>query len=85
MANKTAYTIPTLCEVFFNFDMTEDTTVEYEEATKQFDTALNAACKDFREKDEIDSAATFRALEAQALGFAQGVAFALSLPRGSKV
>lgn len=83
MANETAFTLTTLREIFFRFDFTEDTTAEYDKASEALDVAIKAVCKDFDTRDEIDRAATEKAIESQALGFEQGVAFAMSMLSGS--
>ena len=76
---KAAHKLPTLRDVFDNSDLTECTTEEYDKLTKELDIAIKAVCKTFEEFNNIDVLATGKAVEAQALGFEQGVAFALSI------
>ncbi len=83
MANEnltsTAFKLPTLREIFYNSELTEFSTKEYDRLDKRLTAAVKAVCKTFEELDSIDSAATAKAVEAQAIGFEQGVAFALSI------
>ncbi len=83
MANKTttstADELPTLREIFYNSDLTEYTTAKFDKADKKFTALLKAVCKTFEEFDGIDTAATEKVVEAQALGFEQGFAYALSI------
>ncbi len=82
-ANKTltstAVELPTLREIFYNSDLTEYTTAEFDKLDKELAAAIKAVCKTFKEYDAIDTAATGKAIEAQAIGFEQGFAYALSI------
>lgn len=70
---------PSIRDIFFQSDFSSRTTSEYDELDKQFIEKLTAAVPQFDKNGEIIDLATGCCLEARAMGFEEGFAFAIKL------
>lgn len=70
---------PSIRDIFFKFDFTNFPTTRYTELDKQFTEKLTAAVPQFDKNDELNCLATEGHVEAQAMGFEQGFAYAVKL------
>lgn len=70
---------PSIRDIFFEFDFTDFSTTRYAELNKQFTEKLKAAVPQFDKNDELDCLAVEGHIEAQAMGFEQGFAYAAKL------
>lgn len=74
---------PSIRDIFNQFDFTDFTTPKYEDLDKQFTEKLRAAVPQYDKNDEISCLATGCCIEAQAMGFEHGFAYAVQLLTGS--
>lgn len=68
---------PSIRDIFFKFDFVDLPTARYTELDKQFTEKLTAAVPQFDKNDELSCLATESHVEAQAMGFEQGFAYAI--------
>ena len=70
---------PSIRDIFYKFDFVDFPTARYTELDKQFTRKLTVAIPQFDKSDEISCIATECHIEAQAMGFEQGFAYAVKL------
>lgn len=74
---------PSIRDIFYKFDFADLPTTRYTELDEQFTKKLTAAVPQFDKNDELNCLATEIHVEAQAMGFEQGFAYAVQLLTGS--
>lgn len=74
--------LPNLRDIFYQFELTNETTPEYDKLNEQIESKLNEAFPSFTEYNEIDILITNAIVESQVTGFEQGYRFAMGLIRG---
>lgn len=70
---------PSIRDIFNKFDLTDYTTEKYSKLEKQLSKKLGEIVPQFDKSDELDCLTTEMCVEAQAMGFEQGFAFAVKL------
>ena len=81
--NSNSNELPDLRSIFFNSELTEQTTALFNENNTAITEFLNKHFSDFKTYNKIDCLITSTMVEAQATGFEQGFEFAVRLLLGS--
>ena len=73
------FKLPSLRDIFYQFELTEQTTEEYDNTSNAINKLLNEHIPDFETNNKIDCLITGLMVEAQVIGFEQGFEMALKL------